>query len=170
MSKANDFFNALNLSPPGSTERSYIQVVQGPAGIQGDSGVDGYALYYGPTAPTSGLFDGLMWFKTDSGKSYLYLTTENGAQFVDAFGSGISITSGSEIDFPTGPITGDNYTFASRTWQWSGSAWDYISSTTITIGLTAPDTIYGNFWYDMSGSALLLGIKDIDGNDTFVEI
>jgi len=35
------------------------------------------------------------------------------------------------IDFPASPTVGQTYTFGSRTWEWTGSAWMAISSTTI---------------------------------------
>jgi hypothetical protein len=177
MSKSIDYFSSLNGSTfaPSSTERAFIQVVQGPAGTQGDSGADGYAVYYGMTAPASTeSFEGLVWIKTNSGKGYVYLSTENSSQFVDIFTNGESVNSLSEFNFPTGPLTGDIYAFENREWKWSGSAWDYISSASggninLTIGLTAPTSVYGSFWYDLSGSALLIGIRDSGGNEVFVE-
>jgi hypothetical protein len=39
------------------------------------------------------------------------------------------------INFPTGPTSGQQYTFGARTWSWNGSAWDAI---TTTYGPTGP--------------------------------
>jgi hypothetical protein len=30
------------------------------------------------------------------------------------------------IDFPSSPAVGDQYTFAGRTWQWTGESWKRV--------------------------------------------
>jgi len=36
------------------------------------------------------------------------------------------------INFPSSPTSGSQYTYASKTWQWNGYAWDIVTPTTIS--------------------------------------
>lgn len=31
-------------------------------------------------------------------------------------------------DFPTGPTTGQTYTFSGRTWRWNGTGWEQVAN------------------------------------------
>jgi hypothetical protein len=50
------------------------------------------------------------------------------------------------IDFPTGPTTGQVYTYEGRSWVWNGSAWDAPRADIVSIlpSLTTGNTFTGN--------------------------
>ena len=98
--------------PTGSTGSQGIQGIQGPTGptgsqgtqgIQGPTGVTGTGEYYvqpGPTSP-SAINDGARWYDLSTGIEYVWVTDENGSQWVTPLSSG--------AQGPIGPqgITGD---------------------------------------------------------------
>lgn len=45
----------------------------------------------------------------------------------------------STIDFPNNPSVNDEYTFGTRTWKWTGSAWQLIATGLVgPVGPTGP--------------------------------
>lgn len=47
------------------------------------------------------------------------------------------------INFPLNPTNGQTYTFGARTWQFNGTAWDAVSTTSGPQGITGPQGIQG---------------------------
>lgn len=47
------------------------------------------------------------------------------------------------VDFPSSPTTGQQYTYAGKTWEWSGSGWILVATSglNVTIGPTAVDIL-----------------------------
>lgn len=43
------------------------------------------------------------------------------------------------MEFPENPEIGDTYSYAGRTWQWSGQAWEFYDSTAVPTAPSVPN-------------------------------
>jgi hypothetical protein len=64
------------------------------------------------------------------------------------------------IDFPNSPTTNQTFTSGNNTWQWDGTAWNIVTSSTpvnYIVSDTAPSSpLEGQTWFDSSTSKMYI--------------